>query len=73
MALKFLLMTFLRAGALARLKWKWISKKDNLLVLANHGSRIDWMIGMFNGFCGRRLRVGFVCEGLIQAGSAHAA
>ena len=33
MALKFLLMTFLRAGALARLEWKWISKKDNLLVI----------------------------------------
>ena len=32
MALKFLL-TFLRAGALARLEWKWISRKDNLLVI----------------------------------------
>ena len=33
MALKFLRMTFLRAGALAHLEWKWISKKDNLLVI----------------------------------------
>ena len=33
MALKFLLMTFLRAGALARLEWKWISRKENLLVI----------------------------------------
>ena len=33
MALKFLLMTFLRAGALARLEWKWINRKDNLLVI----------------------------------------
>ena len=33
LALKFLLMTFLRTGALARLEWKWISKKDNLLVI----------------------------------------
>ena len=33
MALKFLLTTFLRAGALARLEWKWISRKDNLLVI----------------------------------------
>ena len=32
-ALKFLLMTFLRAGALARLEWKWISEKENLLVI----------------------------------------
>ena len=28
LALKFLLMTFLRTGALARLEWKWVSKKD---------------------------------------------
>ena len=33
LALKFLLMTFLRTGALARLEWKWFSKKDNLLVI----------------------------------------
>ena len=33
MALKFLLMTFLRAGALVRLEWKWISRKENLLVI----------------------------------------
>ena len=33
MALKFLLMTFLRAGALARLEWKWINRKENLLVI----------------------------------------
>ena len=33
LALKFLLMTFQRTGALARLEWKWISKKDNLLVV----------------------------------------
>ena len=33
MALKFLLMIFLRAGALARLEWKWISRKENLLVI----------------------------------------
>ena len=32
LALKLLLMTFLRTRALARLEWEWISKKDNLLV-----------------------------------------
>ena len=32
LALKFLLMTFLGTGALARLEWKWVSKKDNLLI-----------------------------------------
>jgi 1-acyl-sn-glycerol-3-phosphate acyltransferase len=46
---------------------------DSSLLLANHGSRIDWMVGMFVGFtttlgvkaC-KRVRVGFVCEALIQ-------
>ena len=33
MALKFLPMTILRAGALARLERKWISRKENLLVI----------------------------------------
>ena len=33
LALKFLLMTFLRTGALARLEWKWISRKEDLLVI----------------------------------------
>mmetsp|Transcript_5145 Transcript_5145/g.15606 ORF Transcript_5145/g.15606 Transcript_5145/m.15606 type:complete len:476 (-) Transcript_5145:71-1498(-) len=42
-------------------------KAGNSLVLANHGSRVDWIIGMYVGFHGRyRRRVGFVCEGLIQ-------
>lgn len=48
----------------------WVAdtmKTSNSLVLANHGSRIDWIIGMYVGFTGRtRSRVGFVCEGLIQ-------
>mmetsp|Transcript_12288 Transcript_12288/g.14297 ORF Transcript_12288/g.14297 Transcript_12288/m.14297 type:complete len:442 (-) Transcript_12288:77-1402(-) len=51
------------------------AKESNSLVLANHGSRIDWMIGMFIGHVqslgnsaklGKRCRVGFVCEALIQ-------
>jgi len=49
------------------------SKSDNSLLLANHGSRIDWMVGMFCGYttdvggksCARN-RVGFVCEGILQ-------
>jgi hypothetical protein len=49
------------------------AKSKNSLLLSNHGSRIDWMIGMFVGFsrclatkaC-ERIRVGFVCEALIQ-------
>ena len=49
------------------------AKSKNSLLLANHGSRIDWMVGMFTGFsrsmadrsC-ERIRVGFVCEALIQ-------
>lgn len=36
------------------------------LVLANHGSRIDWLIGMFSGYCGTNIRVGFVCEWLVK-------
>ena len=43
----------------------------NSLLLANHGSRIDWMVGMFVGFtkhlAGKtceRIRVGFVCEAI---------
>lgn len=46
--------------------------KDSLL-LSNHGSRIDWMVGMFVGYSKKlasksceRIRVGFVCEALIQ-------
>ena len=46
---------------------------ESSLLLANHGSRIDWMVGMFVGFA-RNLggktcncvRVGFVCEAMIQ-------
>ena len=42
------------------------SKAKNSLLLSNHGSRIDWMVGMFVGYtktsmCGRacnRMRVG---------------
>lgn len=49
------------------------AKDGNSLVLANHGSRIDWMIGMFlshtkkmgSRYC-RRARLGFVCEAPIQ-------
>lgn len=46
---------------------------ESSLLLANHGSRIDWMIGMFVGFAknlgGKAcdcVRVGFVCEAMIQ-------
>jgi len=47
--------------------------QTNSLLLANHGSRIDWMVGMFVGFsrylanqtC-ERIRVGFVCEAIIS-------
>eukprot|EP00804_Cyclotella_cryptica_P014781 CCRYP_020122-RA/>CCRYP_020122-RA protein AED:0.30 eAED:0.29 QI:0/1/0/1/1/0.5/2/0/400 len=49
------------------------TKSKNSLLLSNHGSRIDWMVGMFVGFSRRlvvesceRIRVGFVCEALIQ-------
>jgi len=51
------------------------SKSDNSLMLSNHGSRIDWMVGMYVGYSKnvceafskvRRSRVGFVCEGIIQ-------
>lgn len=49
------------------------SKASDSLLLANHGSRIDWMVGMFIGHLkvigdrvGERCRVGFVCEALIQ-------
>jgi 1-acyl-sn-glycerol-3-phosphate acyltransferase len=49
------------------------AKTSNSLLLSNHGSRIDWMVGMFVGFSRRlsakaseRIRVGFVCEALIQ-------
>ena len=49
------------------------AKESNSLLLANHGSRFDWMVGMFVGHLkclgdkrGRRSRVGFVCEALIQ-------
>jgi len=46
---------------------------ESSLLLANHGSRIDWMVGMLVGFA-RNLggktcdcvRVGFVCEATIQ-------
>ena len=46
---------------------------ESSLLLANHGSRIDWMVGMFVGFArdlGKKtcncVRVGFVCEAMIQ-------
>eukprot|EP00986_Skeletonema_menzelii_P011377 scaffold5835_cov144-Skeletonema_menzelii.AAC.7 len=48
---------------------------ESSLLLANHGSRIDWMVGMFVGFAKKlggkkcdcvRVRVGFVCEAMIQ-------
>jgi hypothetical protein len=49
------------------------AKEGNSLLLANHGSRFDWMVGMFvghlksvGGRSGKRRRVGFVCEALIQ-------
>eukprot|EP00586_Coscinodiscus_wailesii_P022405 CAMPEP_0172513064 /NCGR_PEP_ID=MMETSP1066-20121228/249410_1 /TAXON_ID=671091 /ORGANISM="Coscinodiscus wailesii, Strain CCMP2513" /LENGTH=502 /DNA_ID=CAMNT_0013293151 /DNA_START=112 /DNA_END=1620 /DNA_ORIENTATION=- len=57
------------------------SKSQNSLLLANHGSRIDWMVGMFCGYLSQtppsssstspkrqnceRTRVGFVCEHII--------
>ena len=46
---------------------------ESSLLLSNHGSRIDWMVGMFVGFATnlggkacQGVRVGFVCEALIQ-------
>jgi len=49
------------------------SKSTNSLLLANHGSRIDWMVAMIVGNLkhleerpSRACRVGFVCEALIQ-------
>ena len=49
------------------------AKQTDSLVLANHGSRIDWMVGMFVGHMmnaksklSRQVRVGFVCEAVIQ-------
>lgn len=49
------------------------SKEKDSLLLANHGSRIDWMVGMFIGHLthmgtskAKKCRVGFVCEALIQ-------
>lgn len=42
------------------------SKMTNLLALANHGSRVDWLIGMYVGYCGYAIRVGFLCEWLIK-------
>jgi len=43
-------------------------KSTNSLMLANHGSRIDWMMGMYIGYITDPLsaRVGFVCERVIQ-------
>ncbi|GMH70283.1 hypothetical protein TrRE_jg10717 [Triparma retinervis] len=43
-------------------------KQTNALMLANHGSRIDWMMGMYVGYIADpfRARVGFVCERVIQ-------
>jgi len=41
-------------------------KRSNCLLLSNHGSRIDWLIGMFVGLVQRPIRVGFVCEALIK-------
>ncbi|GMH58140.1 hypothetical protein TL16_g02547 [Triparma laevis f. inornata] len=43
-------------------------KAANSLMLANHGSRIDWMIGMYVGYIEKpvRVRVGFVCEKVIK-------
>ncbi len=49
------------------------SKENDSLLLANHGSRIDWMVGMLIGHLDKlgnrpsnQCRVGFVCEALIQ-------
>ena len=46
---------------------------ESSLLLANHGSRIDWMVGMLVGFAkklgGKKshaVRVGIVCEAMIQ-------
>mmetsp|Transcript_87882 Transcript_87882/g.250512 ORF Transcript_87882/g.250512 Transcript_87882/m.250512 type:complete len:558 (-) Transcript_87882:1073-2746(-) len=41
-------------------------KTGRALVLSNHGSRVDWLIGMFSGFSGTGIRVGFVCEWLVK-------
>lgn len=41
-------------------------KLGRALVLANHGSRIDWLCGMFTGYAGYNIRVGFVCEWLVK-------
>ena len=49
------------------------AKSGDSLLLANHGSRIDWMVGMVIGYTksiGNKIccrgRVGFVCEAPIQ-------
>lgn len=43
-----------------------VVKKENCVLLANHGSRIDWLLGMFVGFVGRNIRVGFVVESFLK-------
>ena len=43
-----------------------VVKTRNCLLLSNHGSRIDWLIGMFVGLVQNPIRVGFVCEALIK-------
>ena len=46
---------------------------ESSLLLSNHGARIDWLVGMLVGYAKKlgdktceRVRVGFVCEALIQ-------
>lgn len=42
-----------------------VVKKNNCVLLANHGSRIDWLLGMYVGFVGTNIRVGFVVESFL--------
>jgi len=43
------------------------AKERNLLILANHGSRVDWVAARFLGFaCEPRCRVNFVVESFLK-------
>ena len=49
------------------------AKSENSVLLANHGSRIDWMLAMFTGHSKLKqettefpARVGFICESILQ-------
>jgi len=43
------------------------SKERNMLILSNHGSRVDWLIALFLGFADTpRCRVNFVVESFLK-------